>query len=93
MRRTNKPVVRHELLLDGAAAIPAAETIQVGSQSWFTWLAHHAGFVYEGSTGHFTGRRELRRGIGYWYGYRRRDGKLSKVYLGRSEELTRERLE
>ena len=29
----------------------------------------------------------------YWYGYRRQDGKLSKIYLGKSEELTQDRLE
>ena len=54
------------------------------------WLAYHDGFVYEGSTRQFTGRRELRRGIGYGYGYRRLDGKRSGVYLMRSEELARE---
>jgi LuxR family maltose regulon positive regulatory protein len=93
MRRTNKPIVRHEILLDAVAAVPAAEATQIGSEAWFTWLAVHDGFVYEGRTGHFTGRRELRRGISYWYGYRRVDGKLSKIYLGKAEELTSQRLE
>ena len=69
------------------------DPIQVGSQPWYAWLGDHQGFIYEGVAGHFTARRELRRGIGYWYGYRRHEGKLNKVYLGKSEELKQENLE
>jgi LuxR family maltose regulon positive regulatory protein len=93
MRRTNKPLVKNETLFDEVNAIPVEELIYVGTKTWFTWLETHQGFVYEGNTGHFTARSELRKGIPYWYGHRRRDGKLTKAYLGKSEELTLERLE
>src|SRR5258708_37665701 len=40
----------------------------------------------------FTARKEQRPGGWYWYAYRRSQGKLHSVYLGKSEELTLERL-
>lgn len=88
MRRQKKPIVRNDALVTDDA-----NAIQVGSPSWRAWLDQHHGFFFEGSAGHFTARRELRRGTAYWYAYRRRGGKLAKTYLGRAEELTRERLE
>ena len=89
----NKPHVRIDLLVTGDAEVSSVDPIRVGSPVWYTWLIDHQGFIYEGVAGHFTARRELRRGNGYWYGYRRQDGKLSKIYLGKSEELTQESLE
>jgi hypothetical protein len=38
-------------------------------------------------------RRENRGQAGYWYGHRRREGRLRKVYLGRAADLTAERLQ
>jgi LuxR family transcriptional regulator, maltose regulon positive regulatory protein len=93
MHRYNKPVVQNDLLITAEVAAGTSSPIQVGSQPWIVWLGDHPGFIYEGIAGHFTARRELRRGIGYWYGYRRCDGRLSKTYLGKSEELTPESLE
>ncbi len=93
MRKRDIPVVRNDVLqVPGTRRVPA-QTIQVGSPVWQTWLRHHDGFFFEGEAGHLSARRELRRDIAYWYAYRRRDGKLFKAYLGRAEELTRERLE
>ena len=85
--------MRDSLLLLDATEPDTVKAVQVGSQQWYEWLASHPGFQFEGGTGHFTARRELRRGIEYWYAYRRYAGKLSKTYLGKSEELTLERLE
>jgi LuxR family maltose regulon positive regulatory protein len=65
----------------------------VGSKAWYAWLSNNKSFVYEGNIGHFTARREIRRGKSYWYGYRRSDGKLTKLYLGKSEEITLDLLE
>lgn len=93
MRRCNKPLVRNDLLLTDDADSGTANAIRVGSQLWYAWLAKHYAFIFEGGAGHLTARREIRRGIAYWYGYRRRGGKFSKTYLGKSEELTQERLE
>jgi LuxR family transcriptional regulator, maltose regulon positive regulatory protein len=92
MRRNSKPLVRNDLLVTDEPNVDPVNPVQVGSQQWYDWLVNEDGFIYEGVAGHFTARRELRRGIGYWYGYRRRDGKLTKIYLGKSEELTQENL-
>jgi LuxR family maltose regulon positive regulatory protein len=93
MQRNSKPLVRIDSLVTDQADAEPVNPVQVGSQAWVAWLGAHPGFIYEGSAGHFTARRELRRGISYWYGYRRRGGKLTKTYLGKADELTRERLE
>lgn len=37
-------------------------------------------------------RRERQRNGEFWYAYKRIDGRLRKVYVGRSEDLTAERL-
>src|SRR6266850_2282892 len=67
-----------------------------GDADWRSWLDTSASvsFHFEGDGGNFTGRRELRRpGLAYWYAYRKLNGKLSKAYLGRTADLTLERLE
>jgi LuxR family maltose regulon positive regulatory protein len=91
-KRTN-PVVRKDRLLDDVADLNAPNAIRIGSRRWYTWLANGTGFRFEGGSGQFTARCEKRRGRRYWYAYRRVRGKLYKAYLGRSEELSRERLD
>lgn len=88
MPRSKTPVVNNNLLtLENA-------TTQVGSAAWYDWLDANKKFKYKGIEGHFLARREVRRNNKvYWYAYRRRAGKLSKVYLGKSDELTYERLQ
>jgi LuxR family transcriptional regulator, maltose regulon positive regulatory protein len=64
------------------------------SQSWWDWL-NEAGtttFRFTSLQGHYTARRESKRGRWYWNAYRKQHGKLAKVYLGKSEELTEQRL-
>jgi LuxR family maltose regulon positive regulatory protein len=93
MRKRKKPIVKNDLLLtEGDAAAGASNTVRVGSRRWYAWLADNLGFIFQGDTGHFTARREVRRGIPYWYAYRSHGGKFSKTYLGKSTELTQERL-
>lgn len=93
LSRTNIPLVQNDLLVIDNPDAGSVYPIQVGSQPWVAWLADHSAFTYKGSAGHLAARRELRREIGYWYGYRRRNGKLNKIYLGKPEELNLERLE
>jgi predicted ATPase/DNA-binding CsgD family transcriptional regulator len=82
----------HLLLLKTEEKKPSS--IQVGSDAWYAWLANeqNKSFSFRNDLGTFTARRERQRNGWYWYAYRRSKGKLHKVYLGRTEELTLERL-
>lgn len=67
--------------------------VAVGSPEWYAWLAEAVSFRFENNIGTFTARKEARaRGGMYWTAYRRAGGKLHRVYLGASDELTPERL-
>lgn len=95
-RSTRKPAVRNGLLISnqGGRQQPAPIALDGEQwQAWQQWLMHNTMFVFYGEAGHFTAQREVRRGHAYWYGYRRRSGKLHKVYLGRPEDLRLARLE
>jgi LuxR family maltose regulon positive regulatory protein len=72
-------------------AVPA---IMIGSAGWYAWLndATTRSFAFHSPQGILTARRERRHGTWYWYAYRSQHGHLSKAYLGKSEELTTERL-
>ena len=81
----------------GRLAAPAAggeyATITLGSPDWYAWLGDNVHFTFAGDLGTFTARKERRaRGDEYWYVYRKYAGKLHKAYLGRSADLSPERL-
>ncbi len=83
------PAVRDGLL----HTTPHEAPVRVGTPRWLSWLRHARSFTFAGTAGTFTARHEERSGRGYWYAYRQRDGALRKVYLGRSTDLTLQRLE
>lgn len=68
------------------------DNIQPGSAKWYTWLEHSQSFRFETSSLSFTARQEQRPGGRYWYAYRRLHGKLHIAYLGKSCELSVDRL-
>ena len=68
------------------------DPILIGSAAWYRWLEQHRSFRFETGRMTFTARKEQRPGGHYWYAYRRSHGKLHTAYLGKSEELTLERL-
>src|SRR5215216_5429344 len=76
---------------------PGASEIAVDSPAWAAWLEDRAtrSFSFEGPSGTFTARKERRSGSNeeYWSAYRKRGGKLRKVYLGKAEKVTLARLE
>jgi LuxR family transcriptional regulator, maltose regulon positive regulatory protein len=82
------PKVHDNRLFPGASRAIDGQGIGVGSIEWYHWLEKHAAFAFEGSNGNFTARREQRSGNEYWYAYRKQDGKLHKLYLGRGAHLT-----
>ncbi len=88
------PVVSNHLLHVPDGGANAYTPVVVGSDSWYVWLAdeQNRSFSFRNHLGTFTVRRErIRRGW-YWYIYRKSGGKLRKAYLGKTEEVTFERL-
>ncbi|MDQ5853535.1 MAG: hypothetical protein M3380_15970, partial [Chloroflexota bacterium] len=87
------PTVRSDTLLYQEAG--EARSLVVGTASWYAWLAGATTFAFVGNQGMFTARNERpsnRRGSTYWYAYRKQGRQLRKVYLGKPEDLTLERL-
>src|SRR5499427_3438270 len=68
------------------------DPITIGTAAWYTWLEQHRSFSFEADRLTFTARKEQRPGGWYWYAYRRHQGKLHTAYLGKSAELTLQRL-
>jgi len=79
-------------LLVGSAG--AASIIAVGSPAWFAWLEQSTAFAFTSAQGGFTARKERRGQSGwYWKAYRKHQGTLHRAYLGKSADLTLERLQ
>lgn len=59
------------------------------------WLEQHASFSFASRQGmHYTVRKQrVQRGSSYWYAYRRLHGRMVKRYLGKTADLTVDRLE
>ena len=80
-----------------------ARTIRLESAPWWAWLesASARSFaypIYDAQVGYIRGfmtvRKERRqRGGAYWVVYRRLGGNVRKIYLGRSEIVTAQRLQ
>src|SRR5581483_1368451 len=71
------------------------ERLCIETPEWYEWLTTATSFAFVSERGSFTARKEQvrsKRGGWYWKAYRKQQGKLSRAYLGKSEELTRERL-
>jgi hypothetical protein len=76
--------------------------VQLDSAAWFAWLAAETTTrfsypLFDPQVGYIVGfvtvRKERRqRGSAYWVAYRRLGGQVRKVYLGRSEAVTSQRL-
>ncbi len=70
--------------------------LPVGTSAWYAWLTTASTFTFTGEAGTFTAHKERasnKRGGWYWKAYRTQRGKLFSIYLGKSENLTLERLE
>ena len=86
------PRVRDGSLQEQRAEDTSTDTISIGTAEWYSWLEQHHAFTFETPSTTFTARKEQRPGGWYWYAYRRMRGKLHSFYLGKSADLTLERL-
>jgi LuxR family maltose regulon positive regulatory protein len=73
----------------------ASRLLSEDGDDWLAWLEQHRAFAFHGRSGQINVLKERRRrgGDGYWYGYRRHGERMRKRYIGRSEQLSMERLE
>ena len=70
------------------------QPILVGTPAWYDWLEHQSSFTFVDHRLTFTARKSvLRSGASYWKAYRKRQGKLYRIHLGRSHMLTLQRLQ
>ena len=84
------PRVKGTTLVGGA---DGASAILVGTPAWFAWLQGATTFAFVSDSGTFTARQERGGRAGwYWKAYRRQGGKLRTAYLGKSQNLTIDRL-
>ena len=89
MARTTAQVDGARLILPGHHASP----ITVDTPAWFAWLEQATTFTFTSPAGHFTARKERQaRGGGYWKAYRTAQGTLHRVYLGKAQDLSFDRL-
>src|SRR5689334_11657976 len=87
MARTTPQVADGRLTGHGSS-----ETLAVGSPDWFAWLEQATSFAFRDPAGTFTARREAHGRGAYWRAYRTIAGRQRRAYLGRSTDLTTERL-
>ncbi|MAT42825.1 MAG: hypothetical protein CL609_10815 [Anaerolineaceae bacterium] len=90
MPQTDMPVLR-----DGWLHLADHPGIAVDSKAWFSWLTQANRFCYWPTTSTFrlTVRKEKRRHAYYWYAYLKHARKLHNAYVGRTEAVTRDRLQ
>src|SRR5216683_5136647 len=94
MAGSRLPLVSNDLLLLPDRPGEQQAPVIVGSDVWYTWLTSEStrSFTFRSQLGTFTAWREQKRNGWYWYIYRKQQGKLHKAYLGRTKELSLERL-
>src|SRR5439155_25824641 len=87
------PIVRGDRLIFQQGEYE--QVLLVETPAWYAWLETASTFAFSSDTGTFTARKERsgnKRGGWYWKAYRTQQGKLSSLYLGKSEALTLHRL-
>jgi len=97
---TNLPRISEQWVYD---PLLPDECVQLDTPAWFAWLAAETTTrfsypLFDPQVGYIVGfltvRKEPRqRGGHYWVAYRRLRGQVRKVYLGRSEIVTAQRLQ
>ncbi len=86
------PIIRDGILVVEQPAGHETVRIAVGSDAWFAWLDQASSFIFDDPVGSFSARKKPRGKNLYWYGVRRSQGDLREPYLGKSANLTLDRL-
>ncbi len=69
-----------------------ASSIRAGSPAWYAWLEHATTFAFASAEGGFTARKERRGRLAGIESLRKQAGTLHRAYLGKSGDLTYDRL-
>lgn len=80
---------------NGSMELKQGDIVEVGTDRWYKWLADNPSFRFEsGFAGEksFTARKHERDTNDFWYAYRKIGGKAKSCYLGKTEQLTAEKL-
>jgi len=90
MPQRDMPVLRGDYL-----HLSNQSSIEVDTAAWFAWLVQANRFCYQpaASTYRITLRKEKRRHGFYWYAYLKNDRKLHNAYVGRTPDITSQRLQ
>lgn len=75
-----------------AHSTPTITGHDIRRNDWLDWLYENKTFRFQVKNLTVNFRREPQRHGEFWYAYKRSDGRLRKIYVGRSEDLTYERL-
>lgn len=75
-----------------AHSTPIVTRRDIERMDWLEWLYQTNSFRFQVKGLLVTFRREPQRKGLFWYAYKKVDGRLRKLYVGRSEDLTYERL-
>lgn len=80
----------------GIMKFPDGKSVKVGSALWWDWLESDKAKSFRFECDHgvksYTARKERVKDLVVWYAYKSM-GKLRKRYIGKSDQLTQERLE
>lgn len=82
-------------VIDGLLELPNGKAVKLESVEGFQRLVRSdfRSFRFENGIGSYTCRKEKVKGTdGYWYGYQRVGGKVTKRYIGKTIDLTQARL-
>lgn len=85
------PTVRKGRLIASVDAEGGSQPVAVGDAAWFAWLDRAATFAFEDATGTFIAHKRESPAGGFWLA-RRRAGRVFSAPLGRSADLTLDRL-
>jgi hypothetical protein len=99
-RETNRVTYPPPILQDGLLTPWDYEldqkigTIGLDEPYWLNWLQEEftTSFRYQAGPASFTAIKEIRRGRPVWYAHKRLRGTLKRFYLGKSENLTPQKL-
>lgn len=80
------------LSLDNGYLDDSGKQIEADTEEFHDWLQNNDSFRVDAGENSYRARKESYTGTDYWYGVKKVAGKLHKRFIGKTEEVTRDRL-